>query len=405
MQRDYYAEYLEALRGDFVKLAKLEFLNHDGSVALTLDNNEKNGRAKDFIQEGSLSCSLNNGRRRQLSVTLNNDGGDFSYKLGKLWYGQEIRYSEGLILPDGTEFYLPQGIFLIEQPTEKLSSNENSVTLELCDKWANIDGTLGGALEGDYFIKAGSHVFTAIATLLELDKYSYASPPKSRIKTVYIDGRPYAEFSPDDAEETTGESGETLISFSDAFTMNDGILAEIGSDKLYAPIDGSEPVFTDYYNGKTQRLTDGSDAPYTLTPYDISQDGSGTIADIVLALTDTLAGLVGYNQAGRLVVDPSQDDISDASKPVLWGFRTDEKELESISASVKISEVYNDVIVVGATLDDYSAARGRAQNLDPSSDTCVSRIGLKTKRIEMPNYYSNELCEAYAAWMLKNTPP
>ena len=34
-----YQNYLSQLRADFTKIAKLEFLNPDGSVAYVLDNN------------------------------------------------------------------------------------------------------------------------------------------------------------------------------------------------------------------------------------------------------------------------------------------------------------------------------------------------------------------------------
>lgn len=79
----------------------------------------------------------------------------------------------------------------------------------------------------------------------------------------------------------------------------------------------------------------------------------------------------------------------------------DEKQLVSINYKYKNTEVFNDVIIVGATSDDNGIARGRAQNTDPKSDTCISRIGLKTKRIEMPNYYSDDVCQDYADWLLK----
>ena len=36
-----------------------------------------------------------------------------------------------------------------------------------------------------------------------------------------------------------------------------------------------------------------------------------------------------------------------------------------------------------------------------ASPTCITRIGRKTKRIEMPNYYADEICQDYADWMLK----
>jgi len=116
---------------------------------------------------------------------------------------------------------------------------------------------------------------------------------------------------------------------------------------------------------------------------------------------EMVAGEVGYNQTGRLVVNPSQDDISDADKLVLWDLSENEKSLLKVNYSPKISEVYNDIIVVGATNDLNETARGRATNNNPESDTCVSRIGRKTLRLEMPNYYSDQICQDYAEWMLK----
>ena len=40
-----YQNYLSQLRADFTKIAKLEFLNPDGSVAYVLDNNALNKRS------------------------------------------------------------------------------------------------------------------------------------------------------------------------------------------------------------------------------------------------------------------------------------------------------------------------------------------------------------------------
>lgn len=341
-----YLQYLETLRTDFVKLARLEFLNPDGGVAFTLDNNRRNGRSKAFLQSGNLSCSLQNGRRRQATVTLANAGGEFEYAVNRIWFGQLIRLSEGLVLPDGTEYYIPQGVFEIENPGEQIEPNGKTVTYNLVDKWSRLDGSLGGRLEGAYGVNAGTNIFQAMASILTLDRYSMDSG--------------------------TG-----------------------------TPIDPVAPIFTNWYNGKTQTLTDGSTANLTDAPYDFLSAEDGTLADVMLGLAEMLAAWVGYNQAGRLVVDPSQDDIEDASKPILWAFNMNEKPLWSLSYSTPNTEVFNDVIVVGATSDTNATARGRAQNRDQSSDTCISRIGLKTTRLSMANYYSNDICEAYAEWKLK----
>lgn len=346
MANGLYQAYLAALRTNFIKLAKLEFLNADGGVAFTLDNNRKNRRSKAFLQEGSISCNLQNGRRRQASVTLANATGEFEYAVNKIWFGQQIRLSEGLLLPDWTEYYIPQGVFEIENPDESIDSSSHTVTYSLADKWARLDGGLGGNLEGPYSVAAGTNIFQAMAALLRLDRYTME---------------------------------------------NDGS----------RPIDPTPPLFTNWYSGKTQTLTDGSVVNLTDAPYDYISGDDGTTADVLLGLGEMLAAWIGYNQSGRLVVDPSQDDIEDISKPVLWEFSQREKQLYKLSYSTPNTEVFNDIIVTGATNDLNATARGRAQNRDETSDTCISRIGLKTKRISMGNYYSDDICQAYAEWKLK----
>ena len=348
MAGERYLSYLAALKTDFTKIAKLEFLNRDGSVAFALDNDPKNKRSGAFLQSGEISCNLNNGMRRQASVTLSNLDGDFDFAVNKIWYGTQLRLSEGLLLPDGSEYLIPQGVFEIEQPNEHFSPGGNTTTWRLVDKWANLDGTLGGNLEGAYSVAAGTNIFSAISSILRLGRY--------------------------DMENNRS-----------------------------APIDPLAPLITSWYNGKTQTLTDGSTVFLTDSPYDFLSDDSGTLADVILGLAEMLAAWVGYNAAGRLVIDPSQDDIADISKPVMWDFTTDDKQLLNVEYTVQKSEVFNDLIVVGDTSDAGATARARVQNRDISSDTCISRIGLKTKRLQMPNYYSDQICRDYAEWKLKRS--
>lgn len=343
-----YQQYLQQLKTDFVKLAKLEFLNPDGSVAYALDNQPKNKRAKAFIQDGSISVNLQNGRRRQASIFLENLNGEYNYMLNKVWFGQEIRLSEGLLLPDGKEFYIPQGTFLVENPEEAFEPNLKQATYALSDKWAALDGSLGGNLEGAYSVNAGTNILSAIASLLRLNRFDMSNE---------------------------------------------------GED----PIDNMAPILTNYYNDKTQTLTNGDVVNLVQAPYDFISSDEGNFGEVILGLAEMLAAWVGYNPSGRLVVDPSQDDILDISKPVLWDFSLDSKQLFSLRYAPKPAEVYNDIIVVGDTRDDNSTPRGRAQNRDLSSDTCISRIGLKTKRIHMKDYYSDEMCQAYADWQLKRS--
>ena len=79
-------------------------------------------------------------------------------------------------------------------------------------------------------------------------------------------------------------------------------------------------------------------------------------------------------------MEPSQDDIVDTDKPILWQFSMDEAQLLGATYTVKNTEVFNDYIVLGEQTDNYPQASGRAQNLDPSSDTNINLIGRKTYR-------------------------
>lgn len=346
MAGERYLEYLNALRGDFTKIAKVDFLNRDGTIAFTMDNDPKNKRSGAFLQSGEISCNLQNGIRRQASITLSNLEGDYDFSVNKIWFGMQVRLSEGLILPDGTEYYIPQGVFEIQQPNEQFKPGGNSVTFRLVDKWANLDGSLGGNLESVYSVQAGTNILQAIASLLRLGRFDMENNSRN-------------------------------------------------------PIDPLPPLLTSYYNDKTQTLTDGTEVSLVEAPYDYMSDEDGTLADVILGLSEMLAAWVGYNQVGRLVVDPSQDDIEDLTKPVLWDFTTSEKNLLHVEYEVRSSELFNDMIVVGETSDTGYTPRARAQNRDISSDTCISRIGMKTKRLHAENYYSDDICQSRAVWELK----
>lgn len=337
-------DYFKMLRKPFTKLCRLRFLQPDGSTAFALDNNPLNRRSGAFLQEGSISVNLQNGQRRTASVTLSNLDAAFDYSVNKIWFGQQIALDEGLILSDGTEYYLPQGVFYISEPQETFQPNLRTITYPLVDKWSYLDGTLFGRLEGTYEVPVGTNIFAPVQAILKLDRGNGTK------------------------------------------------------------IDNVTPVFTDYYNGKRQTLPDGSTASLVESPYTLRVDSDdGTYADVILGLSEMVNGLVGYDQSGALRIDPSQDDVLDTQKPVLWRFSTQEAQLLGATYTVKNTEVYNDYIVLGEQTSEYAQAAGRAQNLDPSSDTNVYLIGRKTYRETATGYYTETQCKDLAGWKLKRT--
>lgn len=337
-------DYLAQLRTPFTKLCRIRFLQPDGSTAFALDNNPLGRRNGTFIQEGSITCNLQNGQRRTASITLSNVDAEYDYNVNNIWFGQQVAIDEGLILSDGSEYYIQQGVFYIQEPQETMNPNLRTMTYPLVDKWAYIDGSLFGRLEATYEVPVGTNIFEPVSALLKLDK-----------------GNGY-------------------------------------------PIDHVTPVFTNYYNGKTQVLPDGTTAALTDSPYTLRVDSDdGTIADVALGMAEMVNAWVGYDQTGTFRMEPSQDDIVDTDKPILWQFSMDEAQLLGATYTVKNTEVFNDYIVLGEQTDNYPQASGRAQNLDPSSDTNINLIGRKTYRETASGYYTTTQCRDLAEWKLKRT--
>ena len=338
-----YQLYLSTLRTNFIKLARLDFLNPDGTIAFSIDNNAQNKRSGAFIQDGTLTVNLQNGQRRQAKVTLSNLDGEYDYNVNKIWFGQQIRLMEGLVLPNGEDYYLPQGVFYVTNPQEAFEPGNRVVTYNLDDKWVYLDGTLFGNLDGIYEVPLNSNIFEAIATLLLLDR-----------------GNGY-------------------------------------------PVDNVTPLFTDYYKNRTVTLPDGQVLPVTNTPYTYRCDSvDGTYANVILEMNTMLAGWIGYDATGRLRLDPSQDDILDYGKPVLWNFTPTEREFLGATYSVENTELYNDIIIEGESLDDSPAAKGRATNTNIRSDTNIyGALGRRTKRMQAASYYADSQCNDLANWYLK----
>lgn len=329
-----YNAYLAMLKENFTPYAEVEVLNPDGSVDYVIGN--------EFIQEGSVNVNFQNGTRRTAQITLENTYKRRSISPDSVWFGQQYRVKAGLYLPDGTPYTLPQGVFYIKDPERQLSPNANTLSLNLTDKWAYLDGTLFGNLEGNFVAEINTDIYEIVSAVLSLDR-----------------GNGY-------------------------------------------PIDNISPLLSSYFRNKTVQLPDGSIIPVTNVPYTMRVEPQDkTLADILLELNDMLAGIIGYDNTGRLRIEPSNYDIQDFEKANLWEFKPTEKEFLGGTYSVKMSQVYNVVQVVGAVLNGMQA-QAEVANYDATSPTSVqSALGRRIKRLTSDVYYSDEQCAALGLWHLK----
>lgn len=352
-----YQQYLKIISNPdkMTKLVRLDFLNDDGSVAFSIDNNEKRGtsvysaNSRAFLQDGTLSVSLQNGKRRQASITFANLDGEFDFAVNKLWFGQKVRLMMGVTLSDGYQFYLPQGVFYINSPTLDWKPNSRQASYSLTDKWAYLDGSLFGELQDTYEIGAGENIFGAMQAILQLSRFSLT--PTSNIMDM---------------------------------------------------IDPITPIFTDYFNNRTTTVN-GQTYPNNLVPYEVVIERGQNYANILLDLNSLIAGWIGYDATGTLTVLPSENDIADQTKPVQWDFSTNSKTFLGLSETADLGEVYNKMIIIGEAKDSEYSPVGVAINNDAASDTSIGRIGLKVKTESASGYYTKEQCADLAAFKLKRS--
>ena len=336
-----FAKYIEKIKGDFKPAIKVEWLNPDESVNFEFTNSLYN-------IDVNVSVNYQSGCRRSCTLVLNNDNNKFPINFNSIWIGQKFKLWMGLYIDDKTPYYFPQGVFYIKNPSEVYNPSTRTVTINGVDKWAYLDGTLFGKLSGIYQTNINDDLYDAIRQLLKLSRYNNSFD-------------------------------------------NTNVLEEM--------IDPIPPLLSTYFNTKKVNNVSVLKCPYTATV-----ERGKTFADVLLEYATILCANIYYDVHGRLVLEPmidTADDITDTNKEILWDFTVDEKTFLGLNQTYNFDKVYNDFIVLGNVANGYQF-KARVQNRNPMSDTCIQRIGLRTKEPTEDNqYYSDEQCEELAKYEAK----
>ena len=341
---DDYSEYLYTLKTNYRPAIKIEWMNNDGSSYGEITNSYVD-------MSGTVSVSMENGTRRTADIELDNSNGEFSVDVYNLWYGKMVKLWMGVYLSDGSPYYFPQGVFYVNSVEESNTPLQRTVSLHLIDKWCFLDGTMWGNLDGIYIVPVGSNIYDALTKLLKTSRFT---------------------------GENVDEAGEPQTNAVDPITPN----------------------LSSYYLTKTYK--DGETTYNAIdTPYEIRMEYGKTYADILLEFATILGAYIYYDVDGRLTIEPTQDDIVDSSKPILWTFTPNEQEFLSEDSSHDFGTFYNDIIVIGYTTNGKQA-KGRAQNKNTASPTAIQIVGIKTyPPYEDAAYYTDEQCNELAEYYLK----
>lgn len=119
------------------------------------------------VGSGSLNINYNQGQRRSLNFELNNSDGRFTPSpFGLIWINTKFRLELGMELPNGDEVYTPAGVFVISNPNTAHIGAQRTVSFQCYDKFALLDGTLGGVLDSVYEVPENSSIPNAIQNIL-----------------------------------------------------------------------------------------------------------------------------------------------------------------------------------------------------------------------------------------------
>lgn len=327
-------DYLEALkRPVIVPCLKLEWLNPDDTVDYEITTDLYN-------TNGMLNVTNQSGCRRTFNLQIHNEDGRYNIDVNKVWLGQKVKLYLGLYI-DGIPYLIQQGVFYITNPTDIINPSTKCIQLNCTDKWAYLDGSLFGNLDGIYKIPVNSNIFNATKELLLTDR-------------------------------------------------GNGI-----------PLDSTKPNISTFFNTKMTKLSNGKLVPILNTPFTATIDKGQTYADVLLQFNTMLAGVIYYDTVGRLNIEPNEEDLLDKNKEIVYKFDQYNSTILSKSQEFRFTDVFNDILCVGATTNGY-LAKGRATNNNIKSDLCVQRIGRKTKVYEDTNYYTDDLCQDWANYLLRN---
>lgn len=373
-----FQKYLDVVSGDFRKAVKVEWLNPDESV---------NFEFTDALYDVNVDLSVNyqNGSRRTCTLTLNNDRNQFPINFNNIWVGQKFKLWTGVYIDEKTPYYFPQGVFYISNPNEVYQPSTRTIKINGVDKWAYLDGTLGGKLHGTYQTNIGNDLLDATRKLLRLSRFDNAFNSTDD-KTKMIDST-HPFISPYFLTKTS-------------YVLTTDINAVDG--KTYYRYDKTTESYREYVGDLVEGM-------YTKEyvkncPYTAKVERGKTYADVLLEYATILCAHIYYDVNGRLTIEPmtdETDDITDTNKEIVWHFTVEEKQLLGLNTTYNFDKIYNDIVVLGNIVSGYQF-KARVQNQNPISDTCVDKIGLKSKDpIEDNQYYSDDQCKELAMYYAK----
>ena len=134
-------------------------------------------------------------------------------------------------------------------------------------------------------------------------------------------------------------------------------------------------------------------------PYTLRTEANSTYANILLGINTMLVSSCGYDAEGILRFRDANTTYKEINQPLAYDFFVNSRELHSASYTYNLSDIYNEVKVVGTILEG-AQIQGSAVNNSPASAIAVDKIGRRTFWVNDTKFYTNTQAREYAEYEL-----
>lgn len=119
------------------------------------------------VLDGSLTIDAAGQIRRNFSMTVSNSSGLYVPNGACTSMGVKVRIKRGLLMANGGSVWWNRGVFALSDPSSVHSGADKTVEISGLDKWALLDGSLGGTLTNTTVIPKGTNIAEAIRAVAE----------------------------------------------------------------------------------------------------------------------------------------------------------------------------------------------------------------------------------------------
>lgn len=309
----------------FHPICKVEMLDRDEHI---ISNYVFDGWR---IISGSLTVSQNNGVRRSCSLTLNNYDHYLDPSPDIIWINQKFALYLGFKI-NGEDFFIKQGVFVMDDPVMDKSGTVPVLKITSQDKWALLNGDLGGNLDATYIIPIGSSPNTALSTLLTV---SAIDDPQGLIADATTEVTPY--LSQTDIENSYADVALDLTTM----LARNIYFDKSGHLNYRDDIDDSlKPSLFDFNDGNTVQYLGGAQTFVYKNAYNIVRVIGNNINGHQASATvrnENSASPLAIERIGEKAMKPIKDNLISTDTLALYRAQYELKQASRLYSSVKFN--------------------------------------------------------------------